>query len=333
MISRRAILRGAVGLAGASMFASADALAASGTKVVAVGDLVGASAHSGVQAQVAARFANPTVAACLVTSDNIQSGHRPSDYDNYMLDSYLAHGAAQWVWPTTGHHDWGISGVANLTGTLTSPAMGLGPHLEAEQRGLTYGKGLWYFAHDLPGWRIIHLSGTTNAGSHKIPAGDGLCVSSRPGKPQYNWLKQQLADARAQSRSVLAIWSDPRWGTPDTHHRGEPLVGPFWDLLGASHPHNALVLNGHKHNYERFDYMSPSGLVDRVRGIPQITIGTGGNSHYAFTGAVAKGSLFRDAVHFGVLDLTLGVGWVKTQFVPSGHSPIDVTTYSMVTPR
>jgi hypothetical protein len=73
-------------------------------------------------------------------------------------------------------------------------------------------------------------------------------------------------------------------------------------------------LNGHDHLYERFKPLTPSGVVNRSRGICEFIVGTGGAQHYAVVN-VHKGSAVRNADTFGVLQITLGAGTYQWRFV------------------
>jgi hypothetical protein len=83
---------------------------------------------------------------------------------------------------------------------------------------------------------------------------------------------------------------------------GIPGSLPLWTAAVAGGVD--LVLNGHRHQYERFAPMDASGSVAPAGGTREIVVGTGGNDIEAF-GASARGSEVRIGA-FGVLELTLG---------------------------
>ena len=77
-----------------------------------------------------------------------------------------------------------------------------------------------------------------------------------------------------------------------------------------------VVVNGHDHDYERFAPQDPGGAADPERGIRQFVVGTGGKSHYSFTGPSIANSEVRNDDTSGVLKLTLRSTSVDWQFVP-----------------
>ena len=82
-----------------------------------------------------------------------------------------------------------------------------------------------------------------------------------------------------------------------------------------------LVLNGHDHMYERFAPQDPDGRVDPVRGIRQITVGTGGGGLNTPVGASPNTEAI--GVVYGVLKLTLADGGYQWQFLPIPGSPFS----------
>ena len=73
-----------------------------------------------------------------------------------------------------------------------------------------------------------------------------------------------------------------------------------------------MLLTGHEHFYERFAPQDSRGRFDPVRGVRQLTVGTGGRGpHHGFI-RQAPNSEVRDNRTFGVLELTLaenGYDW------------------------
>ena len=94
--------------------------------------------------------------------------------------------------------------------------------------------------------------------------------------------------------------------------RKQPTYSAFWnDLYNA---HADVVLNGHDHDYERFAPQDPSRNAN-PNGIREFVVGTGGESHLAFTATARNSQVFNNAT-FGVLELTLHPTGYDWRFVP-----------------
>jgi hypothetical protein len=111
-------------------------------------------------------------------------------------------------------------------------------------------------------------------------------------------------------------------------HGSNPEMKPIWQALyeyGAD-----VVLNGHEHNYERFEPQNPEGVFDSERGIRQFVVGTGGMVRYRFGPPIAN-SAVRDADTFGVLKLSLQAGSSSWEFIPeAGKTFTDSGTAACV---
>ena len=129
---------------------------------------------------------------------------------------------------------------------------------------------------------------------------------------------------------VVAVWSDPHFATKDDHHVAEPTVKPLWDLLYQYRANAAIVLNGHKHNYERFSKQDNNGN-SASNGIVEVVTGTGGNGHYIFSTPIAPNSVKRNDTDWGVTELTLNASSVQIRFISSaaGFPEKDNVTISL----
>lgn len=161
------------------------------------------------------------------------------------------------------------------------------------------GRG-WY-SYDLgPFWHVIVLNSNC--------AAVGGCGS---GSPQERWLREDLA-AHAD-RHVVAYWHHARFSSG--RHGSSNATAALWRAL---YEHGAeLVLTGHDHSYERFAPLDATGAVDRIRGIRQFVVGTGGRSHYRFPGPPLPGTEARNDDTFGVLVLRLHASGYEWEFVPA----------------
>jgi hypothetical protein len=117
---------------------------------------------------------------------------------------------------------------------------------------------------------------------------------------------------------VLAYWHKPRFTAGN--YNDFTQYAPFWNALYARGAE--IVLNGHDHNYQRYQPMNPNGRSDPANGIREFVVGTGGRSSYPIRTDArreAAGTGF-----FGVLKLTLRAGGYDWSFLPvAGQSYSD----------
>lgn len=153
--------------------------------------------------------------------------------------------------------------------------------------------GLGYYSYTAGPWHVIALNS-------EIPVG--------PGSAQLQWLRSELGFTR--SKCTMVYWHKPLFSSgPNGAYRD---MREIWRVLYEFDAD--LVVNGHDHLYERFALQDPDGRADSVRGIRQITIGTGGGALYpSITSAVNTEAI---ASVYGVLKLTLSEGGYQWQFVP-----------------
>jgi PKD repeat protein len=171
-------------------------------------------------------------------------------------------------------------------------------------------RGKGYYSFDLGDWHIIVLNadGTYN----KVPYGAGSA--------QEQWLRADLA--ANTRRCTLALWHQERFFSSSTAGwTSNSAVKALWDDLYAAGVE--LVVNGQRHQYERFAPQTPAGVRDDVNGIRQFIVGTGGESVGA-SSVIAPNSEALAAVR-GVLKLTLDAGTYSWQFVPIAGSSFTDT--------
>ncbi|MFN8621751.1 MAG: metallophosphoesterase [Chloroflexota bacterium] len=185
------------------------------------------------------------------------------------------------TWPVAGNHEWMVPGAAGYHAYF-GPRTGPG--------------GRTWYAMDVGTWRVYALDSDCWA--------VGGCAE---GSPQLRWLETDLA---AHPRAcVLAVWHHPRFSSGP--HGNDREVAPLVAALvraGAE-----LVINGHDHQYERFDPARADGTPARF-GVRQIVVGTGGGPLYAFAQPFAPNSVVRLRRH-GVLRLDLGEGTYAWSFL------------------
>ena len=125
--------------------------------------------------------------------------------------------------------------------------------------GSTAGGPGGYYSFDVGAWHLIALNANCSQ------------VACKAGSAQETWLKNDLATHPATC--TLAFWHQPRFSAgPSTLAN----LLPFWNDLYAAHAD--VVLNGHKHNYQRLTKLDPSGKPD-PNGIREWVVGTGGDDH------------------------------------------------------
>jgi hypothetical protein len=184
------------------------------------------------------------------------------------------------TFPSPGNHDYGMADAAGYFryfGTVAGNA----------------GEG--YYSYELGTWHMVVLNSN---------------ISVAAGSKQEAWLRADLAAHPATC--TLAYWHHPLFSSGIVHGSDEDMK-PLWQALydyGAD-----IVLNGHEHNYERFEPQNLDGIADPARGIRQFVIGTGGRSHYSFGLPVAN-SAVRHSGTYGVLKLTLHSNSYSWEFIP-----------------
>jgi hypothetical protein len=161
-------------------------------------------------------------------------------------------------------------------------------------------RGLGYYSLDIGAWHVIVLNSNDDF------------VSTAPGSPQEQWLRDDLA-AHADTQCVLAVWHHARFYTGGPG-RVNPTMRPLWQALyeaGAD-----VVVNGHFHHYERYGPQDPDANADPDRGIVLFTVGTGGGGRDG-RGAPSPNVQARGQPNGGVLRLTLQADGYRWEFLPA----------------
>ncbi|HZD10471.1 MAG TPA: alkaline phosphatase, partial [Candidatus Binatia bacterium] len=194
--------------------------------------------------------------------------------------------------PTWGRHKARTSPAAGDQDYATAGASGYYDYFGSAAGDPSEG----YYSYDLGSWHIVVL----NSNCSDI----GGCT---PGSPQGLWLQADLA--AHPSTCTLAIFHEPLFSSSG----GDPDLVDFWDPLynvGAD-----IILNGHRHYYERFALQTPGGLAAPGRGIRQFVVGTGGTNLSSFDAMPANLEVRNNVTH-GVLKLTLYPTSYDWEFVP-----------------
>ena len=157
-----------------------------------------------------------------------------------------------------------------------------------------------YYSYDVGEWHAIVLNSELVVNT---------VFTDEERTAQEEWLAQDLKDH--EKPCTLAYWHHPRFSSG--WHGDDARIEAFWRILydgGAD-----LILSGHDHAYERFLPLTPAGVVDTVKGITQIIVGTGGGDLRGFRSPIDPHSASRVEGHFGVLKLTLGGGEWRSAFL------------------
>ncbi|HEX2638325.1 MAG TPA: metallophosphoesterase [Gemmatimonadales bacterium] len=166
--------------------------------------------------------------------------------------------------------------------------------------------GQGYYSYDLGQWHIIALNSS---------------IARSANSPQMQWLRNDLSTPRT-GVCTLAYWHHPLYssvsGTTSTTYAS---VRPFWDTLYAYGVD--LVLNGHRHGYERIAPLKPNGTPDAAGGIRTLIAGTGGGGGITY-GTIYPHSEVRIGDVRGVLKLYLYDDNYAWKFVPiAGQTATD----------
>jgi len=212
--------------------------------------------------------------------DNAYPNGSTADFTNCYNPTWGRHKAR--TQPVPGNHEYATANAAGYFGYFGAaagdPAKG-------------------YYSYDLGDWHILAVNGEID-----------VSASS----PQLQWLRADLA---ANTKlCTLAYWHGPRFVTGSVI-TSNPTYQTLWDTLykyGAE-----VVVNGHKHSYERFAPQNPSAVLDQTYGMREFVVGTGGTGLDGNTTATPiANSEVRNGVTWGVLKLTLHADSYSWQFVP-----------------
>jgi hypothetical protein len=231
------------------------------------------------------------------TSDLISWSNRilplgDNQYDTGALSAYTGVYRPTWgrfdplASPVPGNHDYGTSGAGGYFSYFGA-------------RAGTRGQG-WY-SYDLGAWHLLALNSEC---SH---LGGSPCAS---GGAEETFVRADLASH--PNACTLAYFHEPVFSSGSAPVENAAAMMPIWRDLYAAHVD--LVLNGHKHNYQRASLLGATGAVDS-RGIRLIIVGTGGEDHSG-SAALRSGFEVFDNKTFGVLRVVLHAGSYDWRFVP-----------------
>jgi hypothetical protein len=264
-----------------------DGVQPSDPTLIAAGDIAGCG-HDRDTATAALLDSRPgTVVATL--GDNVYPDGTASEFASCYEPTW---GTLRSITrPAAGNHDYHVAGAAAYYDYFGSAA-------GAPARG--------YYSYELGAWHVVVLN--SNCGEV------GGCERD---SAQARWLADDLAAHPAACS--LAYWHHPRFSSGE--HGSDDRYTDFWEILSE---HGAdVVLNGHDHDYERFDLQNALGEIDSTHGLREFVVGTGGAPLRAFD-TTERNSLVRQSSAHGVLRLTLHATSYDWRFEPvSGASFTD----------
>jgi len=211
--------------------------------------------------------------------DNAYPMGAASDYTNYYAPTWGRHRAR--TRPVPGNHEYSNGAAPGYFGYFGAIAG-------------DPSKG--YYSYNLGDWHIIALNSELDV----TPAG-----------AEVQWLRTDLA--LYSKKCTLAYWHEPRF-VSGIVIISNPKYQTLWDTLYAYGVD--VVLNGHKHSYERLAPQSPAQQLDTLYGIRAFVVGTGGTGVDGGNPPAVPNSEVRNTTTWGVLKLTLNTGGYSWQFIP-----------------
>ena len=284
---------------------------------------------------VAAHAADPVIAAagdiaCAPSDSNFNGGEGQNGFCRQKhtsdllvgagLDRVLALGDVQYTSATASEIQGSYDPSWGRVKSITRPVIGNheyridpDPYWDyfngaGQDNGPAGERGKGYYSFDVGSWHLIALNSQCNV----VPGG---CAA---GSAQEQWLRADLA-ANGDAPCTLAYWHHPQFHSGPNENNFD--MTPFWQALYDARAD--LILNGHRHSYERFAPQDPQGNADPQHGLREIIVGTGGHSHALEDGTTAPNSVVNDRTRFGVLRLVLHPNGYDWQFVTETGATFD----------
>lgn len=269
---------------------SSSAATAVNITVLAAGDIASNGVGDTQTAKLLKKFPGATV---ITLGDNVYPTGSYADFMKYYNPTWGQ--AKTRTKPTIGNHEY-----------VTENASGYFRYFGKAAGNPDKG----YYSFNLSkSWHVVVLN--SNCGEI-----NGGCAA---GSPEESWLRQDLQNN--PRKCTLAVWHHPLFTSGGTNNTSMKTM--WQDLYDAN---AELVLSGHVHNYERFAPQTAEGKLDTAKGITEIVVGTGGDSHMSFK-KIMHNSKARNATTYGVLKLTLRSSSYTSTFLPiAGKTFTDTKT-------
>jgi hypothetical protein len=230
-------------------------------------------------------------------------------YEEGRLADFLGSFDKRWgafkaiIHPAPGNHEW-----------YDSPnGQGYFDYFDGvgKRAGRAGPRGRGYYSVDLNRyWHLITLNSNCTPDDPRIRTP----IACGEGSAQERWLRADLAAHRGQC--IVAQWHHPLYTSGPTQGGPNNLAtASFWrDLYAAG---ATLVLNGHDHGYERFAPQTDTGKLDRLHGVREFVLGTGGKSLFGPGSAKAANSEIYNNTAFGITIFTLRPHSYQWRFYPA----------------
>jgi hypothetical protein len=158
-----------------------------------------------------------------------------------------------------------------------------------------------YYSFNVQNWHVISLNSNLKAAEHA---------------EQMRWLLEDLK--KNATTCTFAFWHHPVFSSGQ--HGNDPQMLDVLKVLYQAHVQ--FVLNGHDHNYERFQKMSPDGQLDLNHGFTEFVVGTGG-AHLRPIQIRKNHSAVFDSENYGVLKINLSDQHYRWKFISVNGSLQD----------
>lgn len=238
--------------------------AAATAVLIGAGDIADCANDGGRPAEDTAKLLDKMNGTVFTAGDNVYPHGSSSDFAACYDPRWGRH--RNRTRPAVGNHDYDSPGALPYY-TYFGAAAG------SIDRG--------FYAYEAGAWHVVVLNSN-------IPAVNG--------SEQWTWLRDNLSASRTPC--ALAYFHHPRFTSGPN---GGGAMTDVWKLLyqfGVD-----VVINGDKHQYERFAPQDPDGRLDSAAGIREFVAGTGGAPLYPFVTVLPTSEMRISA--YGVLTLTL----------------------------
>ena len=228
--------------------------------------------------------------------DNVYENGTIDEFNNCYGPSWGRHKAR--TRPVAGNHEYNTT---NATGYYDY----FGAAAGVAQKG--------FYSYDLGDWHIMALNNY---------------IAMDAGSEQLTWLQADLAATAKPCR--LAYYHEPLYSSTTGTGSGGTSTASVRPLFTALYNAGVdVILNGHRHFYERLSPMNPQGQLDTDRGIRHFIVGTGGAVIGDPTNANPLSELRFGSSNHGVLKLYLYADSYAWKFVPvPGKTLSDTGSYA-----